>query len=222
MCGRFVCKSTLDELVEVFQIDEISDDLPGPSYNIAPGESVPAIIGNGKRKLGKLQWGLVPSWAKDPEIGHKMINARAETLTEKPSFREAFKKRRCLIVADGFYEWRKDGDEKVPMYIYLKSHLPFAFAGLYEIWYSPEGERLSSCAIITTGPNSLMKSIHDRMPVIIPVYGYDIWLDRKVTDPEVLQAMLVPYPAEEMAAYEVSKWVNSPKNNSEKCIAEVD
>ncbi|NTW48302.1 MAG: SOS response-associated peptidase [Chlorobiales bacterium] len=219
MCGRFVCKSTMDELVEAFQIDEVSDDLPEPSYNIGPSGSVLAIIGNGKRKLGMLQWGLVPSWAKDPEIGHKMINARAETLTEKPSFRDAFKKRRCLIVANGFYEWRKDADEKVPMYIYLKSNRPFAFAGLYEMWHSPEGEKLSTCTIITTAPNSLMKPIHNRMPAIIPAYGYDHWLDRNVTDPEVLQALLAPYPAEEMAAYAVSRWVNSPRNNSEKCIA---
>lgn len=219
MCGRFVCKSAMEEIIEAFGIAEVSEELAKASYNIAPSQSVLAIIGNGKRKLGRLQWGLVPSWAKDPEIGHKMINARAETLAEKPSFRDAFKKRRCLVVADGFYEWRRTGTEKVPMYIRLKSGRPFAFAGIYETWYSPEGNKLSTCAIITTGPNDLMKPIHDRMPVIIPESEYDKWLDRKITETEVLRPLLVPYPAEEMVAYEVSKQINSPRNNSEKCIA---
>lgn len=218
MCGRFVCKSVTEEIVEAFGIDEVSAELAKPSYNIAPSQSVLVIIGNDKRKLGRLQWGLVPSWAKDPEIGHKMINARAETLSEKPSFRDAFRKRRCLIIADGFYEWRKKGAGKAPMYIRLKSGRPFAMAGIYETWYSPEGKKLSTCAIITTDANDLMKPIHDRMPVIIPESEYERWLDRTITETEILQPLLVPYPANEMVAYEVSKEVNSPGNNTQKCI----
>jgi putative SOS response-associated peptidase YedK len=147
-----------------------------------------------------------------------MINARAETVTEKASYRNAFKKRRCLVVADGFYEWQNTGDAKRPMYIRLKSGKPFGFAGLYEVWKSPEGKELTTCTIITTEANELMKPIHERMPVIIPAELLDKWLDPAIEGKEQLLDMLRPYPAGEMEAYPVSKRVNSPRNNSPECI----
>ncbi|NTV46801.1 MAG: SOS response-associated peptidase [Chlorobiales bacterium] len=206
-------------IVESFGIHEITCDYR-PGNNISPGQQATAIIhDNDKNRLVNYRWGLIPSWAKDPSIGNRMFNARAETVAEKPSFARAFQKLRCLIPADGFYEWQKLGKIKSPLRFTLKSDQPFGFAGIYETWYSPEGNKLSTCAIITTGPNDLMKPIHDRMPVIIPESEYDKWLDRKITETEVLQPLLVPYPAEEMVAYEVSKQINSPRNNSEKCIA---
>ncbi|HEY7914901.1 MAG TPA: SOS response-associated peptidase [Blastocatellia bacterium] len=217
MCGRFTRSQSIETVAETFQVEQISFDL-GPSYNIAPTQKVAVIITDGIRQLVPVRWGLVPSWAKDPSIGSKMINARAETVTEKASYRNAFKKRRCLVVADGFYEWQNTGDAKRPMYIRLKSGKPFGFAGLYEVWKSPEGKELTTCTIITTEANELMKPIHERMPVIIPAELLDKWLDPAIEGKEQLLDMLRPYPAGEMEAYPVSKRVNSPRNNSPECI----
>src|ERR1051325_6002257 len=213
MCGRFTQTSSAAAVAKEFGVEEISGGLK-PSYNIAPTQPVAVIISDDKKRLVQVRWGLVPSWAKDISIGNKLINARAETMTEKASFRAAFKKRRCLVVADGFYEWQKFGAGKRPMYIRLQSCKPFGMAGLYEVWHSPEGEELTSCAIVTTEANDLMKPIHERMPVIIPKENEDLWLDPKVQDTEVLRSLLQPYPTEAMQAHPVSKLVNSPGNNS--------
>ena len=214
MCGRFVRDKPVSEIAEAFGVERIASDL-APSYNIAPTQMVAAIIFDDVKQLVPLKWGLIPSWADDPAIGNRMINARAETITEKASFKNAFKKRRCLVAADGFYEWKKVGDSKRPYFIRLKSGRPFGFAGLYENWTSPDGERISSCAIITTEANEFMQPIHNRMPVILSKGEEDLWLAGGEND---LLALLKPYPSENMEAYEVSRIVNSPSNNSSDCI----
>jgi putative SOS response-associated peptidase YedK len=217
MCGRFTQSQSIPKIAQEFGVTEISCDLR-PSYNIAPTQKVAVVVADGVKKLVPARWGLVPSWAKDISVGSKMINARAETITEKASYKNAFKKRRCLVVADGFYEWQDVGDSKRPVYIRLKSGKSFGFAGLYEVWKSPEGEEVTTCTIITTEANELMSPIHARMPVIIPRQDEDQWLNPETKDPGWL---LEPYPAEEMEAYPVSKRVNSPKNNSSLCIERV-
>ncbi|MDI6739833.1 MAG: SOS response-associated peptidase [Candidatus Edwardsbacteria bacterium] len=219
MCGRFVRKSTLKEIAEAFDLDVSGLDFEfAPSYNIAPGQPVAAAVFDGRRTLKAFKWGLVPFWAKDEKIGYKLINARAETLSEKPGFKQAFAKRRCLVVADGFYEWRQEGNSKTPFFVQLKSAKPFAFAGLYEKWKSPAGKEIESCAIITTTPNPLMKPIHDRMPAILDRKHCDQWLDPSANDSQKLSALLKPYDPDKMEAYPVSQLVNSPKNDSPECI----
>jgi len=217
MCGRFTRTQSSQAIAEEFGVEQVSGDL-GPSYNIAPTQKVAVVITDGVKQLVPVRWGLVPAWAKDLSIGSKLINARAETITEKASYRNAFKKRRCLVVADGFYEWQHVGEARRPVYIRLKSGKPFGFAGLYEVWQPPEGEALTTCTIITTEANDLMRPIHARMPVIIPRAHQDQWLDPSAADRERLLDMLKPYPAAEMEAYPVSKRVNSPSNNSPECI----
>jgi putative SOS response-associated peptidase YedK len=217
MCGRFTDVDMIKVIEEEFELDEITFDYK-PNYNIAPGYTIGAIINDGKRKLVGMKWGLIPSWAKDASIGYKMINARAETITKKPSFRSAFKKRRCLIVASGFYEWQKSDKEKIPFYIHLKSRKPFAFAGLFEHWISPQNEHIDSCTIITTEANEMMKQYHQRMPVIIPIEHIAVWLNPEIQDENELLPLLKPFPSDEMDAYPVSKLVNTPRNNSPACI----
>jgi putative SOS response-associated peptidase YedK len=217
MCGRFTLTTDLDRLAEHFAFHAAKLSYT-PRYNVAPSQPVLTLIDAQEHRAGFLRWGLIPSWAKDPGIGDRMINARAETVAEKPSFRRALQKRRCLVLADGFYEWKKEGKKKTPMYIALKSHQPFGFAGLWETWKSPEGEPIHSCTIITTTPNSLMESIHNRMPVILPREAETRWLDRTVEDPQSLLSLLTPYPAEAMVAYPVSQLVNSPRNDTPVCI----
>jgi putative SOS response-associated peptidase YedK len=175
-----------------------------------------------QRELQQLRWGLIPSWAKDSSIGSKLINARSETVAEKPSFRSAFKHRRCLVVADGFYEWQKQQGTKQPFYFRLRDEQPFGFAGLWEKWSSPTQEEIISCTILTTTANELLQSIHDRMPVILDPKDYDLWLDPEVQTPQPLQSLLSPYPAAAMTGYPVSKLVNSPKHNSPECIMPVN
>lgn len=224
MCGRYSLYADYSALLERFNIEEVSIDESeyAPSYNIAPTHQVLAVVNDGtKNRLGMLRWGLIPPWAKDEKIGSKMINARAETAAEKPSFRNAFKKKRCLIIADSFYEWRRTDNHKTPMRIKLKSGEPFAFAGLWESWKSPEGKTISTCSILTTKPNDLMATIHDRMPVVLSKEAEKVWLDPKVDDPEVLGELLKPFDASEMEAYEVSSAVNSPKNNGPELIEKV-
>ena len=216
MCGRYTLKTPTNVLAELFEIEEYPSAL-NPSYNIAPTQAVAAVVEeDDKRKLEMFHWGLTTSWAKDPAIGNKMINARAETASEKPSFRSAFKKRRCLILADGFYEWQKTDSGKQPFYIHMKDGSPFAFAGLWEAWKN--GEELKSCAIITTDANDLMNEIHHRMPVILPPENYGVWLDPGLDEKEPLMDLLKPYPSEEMEAYQVSRRVNRPANNEPSCI----
>ncbi|UCD19949.1 MAG: SOS response-associated peptidase [candidate division WOR-3 bacterium] len=219
MCGRFVRKSTITIIEDEFDIYEVQW-ASEPSYNIAPSQDVACVVGDGGNRLVKFRWGLVPFWADDPSIGYKMINARSETLTQKKSFARAFRTQRCLVVADGFYEWRKlaDGKRKMPMYIHLRDDRPFGFAGLYENWKGKDGTVLQTCTIITTPPNELMASIHNRMPAIIAVDQRNMWLNREIDDPELLMPLLAPYPAKGMEAYEVSKKVNSPSYNEPDCM----
>lgn len=219
MCGRYTLTVSGDALAESFELPEIPE--LSPRYNIAPTQEVPAVRveqEGGPRRLTPLRWGLIPFWADDPSIGNRMINARAETVTEKPSFRTSFKKRRCLVVADGFYEWKKaEGGAKQPYYIRLEDGEPFAFAGLWDRWQR-EGEEIHSFTILTTQPNDLVKPLHNRMPVILPREAYDLWLDPGVSDADRLLPLLAPYDPEAMEAYPVSRYVNSPANDSPRCI----
>jgi putative SOS response-associated peptidase YedK len=216
MCGRFTLRTTPQEVAKAFDLA----DAPSfsPRFNISPTQQVLAIrLQDGKRQASFHQWGLIPSWADDPKIGYRMINARADGVAAKPSFRSAFKKSRCLVVADGFYEWKKTGSAKQPFFIRLKNDRPFAFAGLAEHWHRDD-KAIDSCTIITTDPNELTSEVHDRMPVILSPDDYALWLDPEFEDKEKLQSFLRPYPAEEMTAYAVSTLVNSPKNESPACV----
>lgn len=216
MCGRYTLRTPVETLVERFEINEYPSSIT-PSYNIAPSQGVAAVIAeNGKRKLEMLHWGLIPSWAKDPEVGNKMINARAETVAEKPSYRKAFKERRCLILADGFYEWQKTDSGKQPFYIRMEDEAPFAFAGLWESWQN--GREIRSCTIITTSPNEVAAQVHNRMPVILHPEDYEMWLDPDFDEREPLTTLLKPFPAEAMEAYPVSRKVNRPANNDPEVI----
>lgn len=224
MCGRFTLAVDPAELQDAFPWVSI----PGsqhltPRYNVAPTQPVAVVANDGRNTLDFFLWGLIPSWAKDPEIGSRMINARAETLAEKPSFRAAFRRRRCLILADGFYEWKlsPEGKSKIPMRITLVTGKPFALAGLWELWNAPDGSRINSCTIITTEPNSLMAHIHNRMPVILPETDYGQWLDPAEQRPKTLQPLLRPYDPALMKAYPVSRLVNKPDNDTPACIQPV-
>lgn len=219
MCGRFTLKTNIDTIAEVFHMKPSLEVTP--RYNIAPTQEVVSILRDGTSHLDLLRWGLIPSWAKDEAIGNKMINARAETLAEKPSFRRLLRSKRCLVVADGFYEWRQEAGSKAktPMYITLKSGLPFAFAGLWDLWHSPDGQQIRSCTIITTRPNELVASIHDRMPVILSADTREQWLDTTLADEHALSSLLIPYPAVEMTARAVSRLVNDPKREGAELIA---
>jgi putative SOS response-associated peptidase YedK len=224
MCGRFTLFADFPTIMERFDIQiAIEEELYHPSYNVAPSHSVLSVINDGsKNRLGYLRWGLIPSWAKDMKIGYKMINARAETLTEKASFQNAYMKRRCLVIADSFYEWKRHEDNtKTPMRIKLKSDQLFAMAGLWEKWKAPDGNSIFSCAVITTSPNELVKEIHDRMPVILKPGDEKIWLDPTINSPKSLDYLLKPLPEDLMEAYEVSSLVNSPKNNSPNLIQQI-
>lgn len=222
MCGRFTL--TVDPA-------QFQDAFPGflfpakfaPRYNIAPSQPVLAIPNDERNAADFFIWGLIPMWAKDPSIGARLINARSETLAEKPSFRGSFKHKRCLILADGFYEWKTAAGKKAktPYYIHLTDRRPFAFAGLWDSWESPDGSSLKTCTIITTQPNELMASLHDRMPVILHPRDYTKWLDPSPQTPESLLPLLKPYPADAMTAYPVSTLVNKPGNDSPELIVPV-
>jgi putative SOS response-associated peptidase YedK len=223
MCGRFTLTIDPAHLQEAFPWAVIPNDL-NPRFNIAPSQPVAIIPNNGENRVTMYKWGLIPSWSKDPSIGERMINARSESLAEKPSFRNAYRRRRCLILADGFYEWKTNtgNKSKQPIYIRLNNNSPFAFAGLWEQWSAPDGSEIRSCTIITTRPNSLLESIHNRMPVILHPESYKLWItpeDRSATE---LNELLAPYPSNEMLAYPVSKKVNSPLNDSADLITPID
>ena len=204
MCGRFILLTNLSVIVESFRIGEVACEYR-PGNNISPGQQIAAVLRkDDQNSLVDFRWGLIPSWAKDPSIGNKMFNARAETIAEKPSFREAFKRRRCLIVADGFYEWQKIGRIKKPLRFSLKSMEPFGLAGLYETWISPEKKPVNTCTIITTEPNDLLRPIHDRMPVIVKKELEDFWIDPSSQSSRDLLSMLEPYRAEDMEVSEVN------------------
>lgn len=211
MCGRFSIAEELTRLQLQFQF-EFSEEI-APRYNVAPSQKVLTLIGNGVQRTGKqMKWGLVPSWAQDVKIGYKMINARAEGVDSKPSFKQAFKSRRCLILADGFYEWKVTENGKQPYRFIMKNQKSFAMAGLWETW-SKGSEPLTTCTIITTEPNDVTRDVHDRMPVILREEDYDRWLDPKYSAASELKSLLLPYSAEEMNKYPVSTLVNSPKND---------
>jgi len=222
MCGRFTLTVDPGQLQDTFPWLNVPGDIP-PRFNIAPSQPVAVVANDGQNHLDFFVWGLIPSWAKDPQIGNRLINARAETLAEKPAFRAAFRRRRCLVLADGFYEWRQDPGQKskTPLFIQLKSRQPFAFAGLWEIWHAADGSEIRSCTIITTRPNEMIETIHNRMPVILSPEAYPLWLSPEEKVSAELTPLLVPYPADLMAAYPVSRLVNSPHNDTPELILPV-
>lgn len=220
MCGRFTLAVAPEKLQAAFPDFQIPNDIP-PSYNIAPSQPIPVIPNDGKDELTFYTWGLVPSWAEDASFGgYNLINARAETVADKPSFRTPFRRKRCLVLSDGFYEWKKPsgGGHKIPYYIHLTDRSPFAFAGLWDRWQSPLGDELLSACIITTEPNATVKPLHNRMPVILPREAYKDWLQPGEANPDKLLSYLQPYPGEKMEAYPVSTFVNNPKNDTPQCI----
>lgn len=222
MCGRYTITIPLDELIILYLIEKATTANYKPSYNVAPMQYVPAVVaGNNGNRLGELRWGLVPSWSKDPKIGSKMINARAETLTEKPAFNRLLLSRRCIVPADGFYEWKQDSGTKQPYRIVLRDESVFSFAGLYDIWADEDGNKLATCTIITTEPNSLMADIHNRMPVILRKEDEGEWLARDNHDESTLLRLLRPYDADKMRAYPVSATVGNVRNNSEELIKSI-
>jgi putative SOS response-associated peptidase YedK len=228
MCGRFVSSSSSDEIAKYFGADEVSESVLSPNYNVAPTRDVYAVLESGSvRRVEPLHWGLVPRWAKDVKIGNRMINARGETVAEKNSFKSAFRKRRCLIPADGFYEWKvvKGQDKKQPYYIHRPDDEPVAFAGLWEVWRGPDRDReeaLHSCTIITTDANATMAEIHHRMPVILPPGAWGTWLDRDEDDLDTLGRLLVPAPDDLLAMHPVSTEVNNARNGGAQLIDPVE
>ncbi|HPR18033.1 MAG TPA: SOS response-associated peptidase [Candidatus Cloacimonadota bacterium] len=218
MCGRFALYSSFSAIKEYADILNEIGQLE-QNYNVAPGQIIPIVmIENGRKKLEPVQWGLIPGWAKDVSIGYRLINARAETIAEKPGFRGAFKYRRCLIPANGFYEWRKD--DKQPFFIHLKTRELFTFAGIWEEWHHPNGASIRTCSIITTEANEKMREIHDRMPVILTRSDEDKWLHSGAQNE--LLALLKPYDSDDTEFYPVSKAVNSYKNHSAELLAEAE
>ena len=219
MCGRFTRKENFKNLAELLGLP-----IPpafAPRYNISPSQRIACVRTDPQsatRQYIDLKWGLVPSWAKEDSIGYKMINARAETVAEKPSFRKAFRQQRCMVFADGFYEWKREGKAKQPHYFRFRDQRPFCFAGLWERWEKNPDSPLETCALLTIGPNAVMEPIHHRMPVILQTQDFQTWLDPRIQDPQILSSFLQPYPPEEMEAFPVSPLVNNPKNDTEACI----
>jgi putative SOS response-associated peptidase YedK len=220
MCGRFVLTANPEAVQQAFDLTSIPAEMTS-RYNIAPTQPVAVITNDDPKILTFHRWGLIPSWAKDMKIGNQMINARSESVHEKPAFRSAFKRRRCLIPADGFYEWRKEGSDKIPMFIHLKDRPIFAMAGLWEIWHSGDGDEIRTCTILTTEANSFMETIHNRMPVILHKEDYDFWLSPNEEAVPALQALLKPFDPDAMTAYPVSKMVNRPNNDVPELIKPV-
>src|SRR5882757_2447263 len=220
MCGRYRL-SRPKYLVEYFDAEAEEEDFRA-SYNIAPTQAVATVrAGAEKRVLSNMRWGLIPWWAKDVAIGNRMINARGETVLKNAAFRDSFRQRRCLIPADGFYEWKKSGKTRRPFHFGMKDESLFAFAGIWDCWKSPEGKLLESCSILTTTPNDLVKDIHDRMPVILPQAGYEVWLTVPTEQADGLTGLLLPFEADLMRRFEVGPLVNRTQNDSPECAAEV-
>ncbi len=217
MCGRYTIYTTGDELADHFGLDTAPD--LAPRYNVAPTQEVPTVVViTDRRRCRLMRWGLIPHWADDEKIGNRMINARAETVDMKPAFRKPLRRGRCLVMADGFYEWKKGPGGKQPFYVTRCDDAPFAFAGLWDQWDSHNAGRIESCTIITTDANELISPLHNRMPVIVDPRDYDRWLDADLVDTRLLKEMLKPYPSDELKAYPVGKTVNSPVNESPRCI----
>jgi putative SOS response-associated peptidase YedK len=224
MCGRFTLTVDADSIQMHFPWLEQVPHQIAPRYNIAPTQPIAVVPNDGRNAVDHFVWGLIPFWAKDPSIGSRMINARSETLAEKNSFKNPYKRRRCLVLADGFYEWAKVSGQKTkqPYYFRLEDGAPFAFAGLWEEWQSPEGSQLKSATIITTDSNPLVGKVHGRMPVILHEKDYPLWLSTEEQTPERLQPLLTAYPAEEMITFPVSTQVNSPANESPENIEPIE
>lgn len=220
MCGRFTLRAPAERVKRDFRLEEV------PSiearYNIAPTQGVLAVrCASDEREAVTLKWGLIPSWAKDDSVGAKLINARSETVEEKPSFREAFKRKRCIIPADGFYEWQRTGGRKQPYYFRLKDDRLFGFAGLWEKWRTPDGESLETCSILTTDANEVLSAVHDRMPVILHPDDYELWLADDASKQDLRKELLCPYPASEMTAHLVSVAINSPQSQGATLIEQM-
>ena len=226
MCGRYVSSSSAAVLESYLSVDEVKAEPLDESYNVAPTDEVYAVVErDDKRLLGTMKWGLVPWFSKDPKTGAKMINARAESVPTKPAFRRAFEKRRCLIPADGFYEWKKpeDGGKKIPYFIHGRDGRPIVFAGLWEVWReSEDAEPLRTCTIITTSANDLLRSIHDRMPVVLPPERWEEWLDPTNDDVEGLRGLMVPAPNDLLELYPISTKVNSVRNDGPELLEPVE
>lgn len=219
MCGRYTLVKPAKAIEERFGV-QVEKDSYHETYNAAPTQTLPVISNENAKTASYYKWGLIPFWAKDASIGNKMINARAETLAEKPAFKKSLQSKRCLVIADGFYEWQKIGKNKQPYRITLKNNDLFAFAGLWDTWKNEEGNRIYTFSIITTSPNELMEKIHDRMPVILPQKYEKEWINDSLKLEEAM-AMLQPYDANAMQAYQVSTMVNSPSNNSKELIEQL-
>lgn len=217
MCGRFVLTSRTDQIEQSFGVEDVPSSVP--RYNIAPTQDVLVIRqnGGGSRYAEMLRWGLIPHWAKDPAIGHKMINARSETAHEKPSFRNPIRYHRCLIPASGFVEWSQENGSKQPWYIHRKDGELLAFAGIWDSRKDAEGT-IESCSILTTSANALVAKIHDRMPVILSASEYDQWLDRQITEAQQLEALYAPFPSDLLQAIPISTRINNPRHDSPDCL----
>ena len=224
MCGRFTLRVPASAVAEQFGLGEIPP--LAPRFNVAPTQTVAVVRrppdSARQRELVWMRWGLIPSWANDPAIANRMINARAETAAQKPAFRQAFRRRRCLVVADGFYEWQPVGKRKQPYYFRMRDQRPFGLAGLWEVWKSPEDETIESCTILTTEASPLVAPMHDRMPAIIAPEDYDRWLDAAIEDPEAIGPLVHPYPSDAMVAYPVSARVNKPDNEGPGCVEAIE
>jgi putative SOS response-associated peptidase YedK len=227
MCGRFVQAASPTLLAEHFHVDELAlDEPPAPSWNVAPRAEVLTIVDQGDvRRMGRMRWGLVPSWADDPAVGDRMINARAETVLEKPAFRTALERRRCIVPADGFYEWERVGSRRQPVYIHDRSGAPLAFAGLWAVWRdpaAPDAPWMRSCTVVTTDANATLAPVHDRMPVMLSPDAWGPWLDRDVTDGDAVVDLLRPAPDELLEWWPVSPRVNRARVDDERLIERED
>ncbi len=221
MCGRFTLHHGTEELTERFAVEQALLDLK-PRYNIAPTQPVAAVIQRESRVLVELQWGLVPSWARDPAVGHRMINARAESAAARPAFRNAFARGRCLIPASGWFEWKRRGRQRIPMLLRRRGGEPLALAGLYERWKRSDDAVLRTCAILTTEPEEVAATVHDRMPAVLTPEACEVWLDREIEDAESLARLLRPYPLGDLVAHPVSPRVNRPDEDDPSLIEEVE
>ncbi len=222
MCGRVTIQPPALAIAREFALTGVRTAIERPRYNLAPTQLMPVVINDGERMLDAYRWGLIPSWAKDAALGSKLINARGETVAEKPSFRSALKRRRCLVLVDGWYEWKQSTKPKTPYHFRRQDGRPMAFAGLWEEWTAPDtGEVVRSCTVITTGPNRLMAPIHDRMPVILPPEAQALWLRPEPQEASLLQPLLVPNEDEPLEVWEVSRVVNSPTNDVAACVERV-
>ena len=219
MCGRFSLTASGETIAQQFDLAEVPD-IP-KHYNIAPTQTVATIVVKNERQYQPMRWGLIPHWAKDPKIGNRLINARVETVTEKPSFRNLIKQKRCLVIADGYYEWQSQKGRKQPYYFQIGEHQPFAFAGLWDTWRSPDGE-IMSCTLLTTDASAEVSPVHHRMPVIVPPQAYSQWLDPNLTDPEAVLPLLNSDIYQSLSSYPVSAVVNNPTKDSAECVQPVE